>query len=171
VPERLVATLLRDWHAAIRDLEGLPPDAPADVRADAQARCAALETAYREASRALRELYAAFPGEMGKGRLYQISDADLAAARDDAGEAVGSLEDAELEAAMFESEEDSHDRGDTQGRLEAWRDAEREWGASDTASDAGHDLRQRADDARDAFHEAEDAQRERHGEPRRSRPS
>jgi hypothetical protein len=51
-------------------------------------------------------------------------------------------------------------------RLEEWRDAERQVGASEAGTARAKMARKQANHARDVFHEAEDAEREHQGDRR-----
>jgi hypothetical protein len=154
-----VATALERWREAHLVLDALDPDDP--VWLDAAERMIYAWQRYRSSVMVARAIE-----RHGSGSLREIPPADLASAGRESRSVRDDEEDAELADEMFESEEESHERGDTAGALEAWRDAEHGVKGSDPDSAEGHRLRDAVDRARDAFHDAEDAQRERHGEPR-----
>jgi hypothetical protein len=158
-----VATALERWREAHLVLDALDPDDPAWL--DAAERMIYAWQRYRSKVMVARAIE-----RHGSGSLRQIPAADLASAGRASRSDRDHRDEAELADEMFESEEESHERGDTAGRLEAWRDAEHGVTGSDPDSPEGRRLREAADQARQAFHDAEDAQRERHGEPRVERP-
>ncbi len=72
----------------------------------------------------------------------------------------------EISAAIAEN----RDLGDATSRLHEWRQAERALDADEDSSTEHEALQQQADQACDAFHEAEALQRRRYGYSRRRRP-
>jgi hypothetical protein len=76
---------------------------------------------------------------------------------------AGSAEVGGRATELAEAERQSREGPDMDLLLAEWRAAERAVADTDPESPDGRRLRYRAEQAREAFHEAEDAQRERHG--------
>jgi hypothetical protein len=109
--------------------------------------------------------------ELRRGGLHATPDDELRRVADSEQTDADRAEDGLITREISEDEGESGEHSDDTGaRLEDWREAERDIDDTDPDSEEGIELRERAVDARTAFHDAESAQRQRHGFEQRSRP-